>query len=620
MLFLERIQAALAEALRKHQAGQIDEAFRVYATVLEAMPANADAHHLRGIALYQRGEHGQSGASIGRALAIDSGQAAFHLNLAQVAMAQQRPAEAAARLRRGICLSPVNAHAFYSLGVALDSAGNMPGAARSLQRSAQISGSSALVLGTLAAVLQNLGVRDAAVVAARRALALAPDSGSIHNCLAVSFKDLGLVQIAVRSFRWSLALEPSAAVRRNLLLTLHYLDDLDPGDVIAEHRRWAAGLAVERRTPTDIDRSSNRPLAIGYLSGDLRTHVVGRNLIGLVESHDKQRFQVTIYSNVPRPDAMTERFRAAARRWRDVHPLSDLDLARQIAADRIDILVCCAGHVGENRLEVASYKPAPIQVSLHDVTSSGLPTVDYWLTDSVLHPPETRERFTESLYRLPCFYLHQPIENAPDPGAPPAEALGHITFGSCNNPAKLSPQTIEAWAAAMRDVPGSRLALWHFDAFRIGSLRDRLLSDFSRHGIAPERLHLEGSDLGRKDQHLRFLQRVDIGLDPLPFNGATTTFEQLWMGIPVVTVAGDRFTARVGASMLTALGLAHLVADDPQDMPSIAAALAADQDQRRELRETLRARVQTSVLCDGVAYTRSVEQAYTTMWRKLVGG
>jgi predicted O-linked N-acetylglucosamine transferase (SPINDLY family) len=620
VLSLDRIQAALSDALRKHQAGQIDEAVHVYAAVLAAVPANADAHHLRGLAFHQRGEQSRAATSIRRALAIDISQPAFHLNLGQAAAAQRRPGEAAAATRRAICIEPRNPQAYYNLGIALDAGGDMHGAARCLGRSARIFAASVPVLANLAAFLQNLGARDAAVANARRAIALAPNASPPYNCLAVSLKDLGLATSSVQAFRRALALESSSTVQRNLLLTLHYLDDLDRAEIMREHGRWAEGLKAERCRLADVDRSPDRRLSIGYLSGDLRMHVVGRNLIGLVENHDRRRVEVTMYSNVARPDSMTARFRAAADRWRDVHHLSDRDVADRIAGDRIDILVCCAGHVGENRLEVAACKPAPILVSLLDVTSSGLVTVDYWLTDPRLHPPETAEPFTEALFRLPCFYLHQPIADAPDPGPLPESANGCITFGSCNNPAKLSPRTIAAWAAVLRAVPGSRLALWFFDAFQIPSLRQRLFREFGRLGIDSARLLLEGSNLGRRGQHLAFLQQIDIGLDPLPFNGATTTFEQLWMGIPVVTVAGDRFTARVGASTLGAIGLDHLIATDQDGMVRIAAALAADRAQRAALRAGLRSRVAASILCDRAAYTRSVEDAYATMWKRTVAG
>ena len=619
---LDDIQAALVDALRKHQAGHIDEALRVYVAVLLAAPANTDGLHLRGLALHQRDEHGPAAVSIRRSLAVDPTQAAFHQNLAQVEAARHRLAESVAATRCAICLAPGDPRAYFALGLALNSAGNARGAAEILQRSVHIDPLSVPALINLAAFLQNIGVRDAAVANARRAIIRAPDAAAAYNCLAVSLKDLGLAASAVQTFGRALVLARDSAVHRNMLLTLHCLDDLDPDRTMAEHERWAASLRrVEQHTPSAIDAEAGRRLSVGYLSGDLRTHVVGRNLIGLIEGHDRRRVEVTMYSNVPRPDTLTARFRRSADRWRDIHRLADPEVARMIAADRIDILVSCAGHVGENRLEVAAFRPAPIQVSLHDVTSSGLATIDYWLTDAVLHPPAaTTERFTEALFRLPCFYLHQPIETAPDPGPVPESLTGRITFGSCNNPAKLSPRTLSTWAAILRAVPGSRLALWHFDAFMVSSLRDRLIGTFGHLGVERGRLVLEGSDRGRRDRHLEFLQQVDIALDPLPFNGATTTFEQLWMGVPVVTVAGNRFTSRVGASMLHALGLDHLVAESPDDSVRIAAALAADRPQRAALRADLRSRLRRSALCDTAAYTRSVEDAYATMWSRYLAG
>jgi protein O-GlcNAc transferase len=266
-----------------------------------------------------------------------------------------------------------------------------------------------------------------------------------------------------------------------------------------------------------------------------------------------------------------------------------------------------AGHTARNRPLVAAWGGAPVQASFHDLTTSGLSAMDWWITDGVLHPEGTRERFTEKLWRLPCFYLHRPPAEAPEVGPLPCEERGHVTFVSCNNPAKVTAEVVGLWAEVLTAVPGSRLMLKYVDWFADAAVRQRYLSLFGEYGVA-DRLDFRGRDLRRADQ-LALLNEADIALDPFPFNGSTTTFEALWMGVPVVTLAGERFVGRVGASVLTAAGHSELVAADRAGYIAMAAALAADRTRLAELRRTLRPSLLASPLCDARGYAEMFEDA-----------
>jgi predicted O-linked N-acetylglucosamine transferase (SPINDLY family) len=260
------------------------------------------------------------------------------------------------------------------------------------------------------------------------------------------------------------------------------------------------------------------------------------------------------------------------------------------------------------------FRPAPIMVGAHDLGTSGMPEIAYWLTDPVLHPGDTREPFVETLVRLPCFYLQTPPADAPEV-APRPPALGRIAFVSANNPAKLSPATIALWSRVLEAVPGATLMLKFADAFADPATRRRHLDAFARHGIPAGRLALLS---GNRDprHHLATVGEADIALDPFPFNGSTTSFEALWMGLPVVTLAGSCFVGRVGVSLLAAVGLSELVARDEDDYVRIAQALAADPAKLAALRSELRARVSASPLCQPASYARTVEAAFRDMWRR----
>jgi len=290
-----------------------------------------------------------------------------------------------------------------------------------------------------------------------------------------------------------------------------------------------------------------------------------------------------------------------------------------VRADRIDILVLLAGHTGANRPQICALRPAPIQVNMFGLATMGMTAVDYWLSDAIVHPPDSTERSTEALMRLPSWYLHQPPTDAPDVGPPPSARAGFVTFGSCNNPAKLTAEVIRTWVAVMTAVPGSKLLLKYLGFFGDEAMRDRFKTMFARHGIDAERLIFVGEEAPRAS-HLGVLNRVDVALDPFPFNGCTTTFEALWMGVPAITIAGRRFIGRIGTSFLTLVGLPDLIAADTGDYVAKAAALAADSARLALLRSGLRARIAASPLCDAPVHARAVEAAYRRMWRSWCAG
>ena len=258
-------------------------------------------------------------------------------------------------------------------------------------------------------------------------------------------------------------------------------------------------------------------------------------------------------------------------------------------------------------------------VSYGDLGTSGLDTVDYWLTDAILHPPDSAERFTEALVRLPVFEVHRRPEDAPAPAPPPSAAAGRVTFGSSNNPAKLSTATLDAWAALLRRVPDARLLLRYFEVFETPGVQAHYRALFAARGVAADRLVFAGGTPDRA-HYLALLDGVDVALDPFPFNGCTTTFEALWMGVPVVTLAGGRFVGRVGAGILARVGLDELIARSAEDYVAAAAAIAADLPRRRALRDELRRRLAASPLCDPVSHARGVEAAYRAMWRRWCSG
>ena len=295
---------------------------------------------------------------------------------------------------------------------------------------------------------------------------------------------------------------------------------------------------------------------------------------------------------------------------------SDEHLAERIRADGIDILVDLAGHTGENRLGVFARKPAPVQVTwMGYPNTTGLDAIDYRLVDSVTDPIGQADVWaSETLVRLAGGFLcYAGPATALQPTLPPSLATGTLTFGSFNNPAKLSDKTLDAWATLLKRMPQSRLMLKGI-SFADASTRGLFLSRLDDREIAAERVELVAWQPSEA-VHLAQYGHVDIALDPFPYNGTTTTCEALWMGVPVVTLRGDRHGGRVGASLLSQIDLTDLIANSVEEYVEIALALASNPGRLEELRRSLRPRMAASPLCDGPAFARKMEAAFRTMWQ-----
>jgi protein O-GlcNAc transferase len=608
--------ARLAEGMAAHGRGQLEEAFGLYQQALAVDPFNTDARNLAGLALIHAGAFPRAVPLLAGALAIDPGFAEAFNHYALALLRTGQHILALRLLLRALAIRRDFVEAHANCGGVLFELAEWTQAVGCYDRALTIRPDYADAHANRANALQLLGDLDEARPGYCRSLALAPDLAEAHSNLASLDQAEGDLVAAIRGFRRALALKPAPWVHSNLLFCLSYDGRVSEEAFFAEFRRWEAMHAAPFYPPAGpavADPDPQRRLRIGWISADFREHPVGRNVIGLLEHRDRSRIETVLYASPRAVDAVTERFRATADAWRDVLGWPDADVARQMRADRIDILIVLAGHTGHNRLGVAVHRPAPIQVSFHDLATSGLSVMDAWITDRVLHPETTRERFTEELVRLPCFYLHDPPADAPEPGSLPALMAGHVTFGSCNNTSKHTPEVFALWAEVLAAVPASRLLLKYLNRYSSARLRRRVEKAFAGHGIDPSRLEFVVGERSRHDQ-LALLNTVDIALDPFPFNGSTTTFEALWMGVPVVSLAGERFLSRVGASVLHQVGLTDLVAGDAPGYVARAAALARDLDRLAALRGSLRGRLAASPLCDAPGYARAFWAALRRLW------
>jgi len=429
-------------------------------------------------------------------------------------------------------------------------------------------------------------------------------------------KDKGELDEAIESFQRAIDLAPDdAAIHSNLLYTLHFHPGYDAAMIYEEHRRWNRQHAEPLKKfiqPHVNNRDPDRPLRIGYVSPDFRNHPIGKFLLPLQAAHDPDRFEVFCYSDVRRPDRLTELLRRHAKQWRNTVGLTHERAAQLIREDQIDILVDLTMHMAGNRMLLFARKPAPVQVTyLAYCSTTGLETMDYRLSDPNMDPSDSDLLlYSERSIRLPetcwCYGVAGPT---PEPSPLPASVAGYITFGCLNNFCKVSTEALNVWIQLLCATPKSQFILRALE----GSHRQRVRDLLQQYGIDPQRLKFVGTV--PLSEYYRLYQQIDIGLDPFPYNGGTTTCDTLWMGVPVVTLVGPTAVGRGGVSILCNVGLPKLIAQTPEQYVQIATDLAKDLPKLAELRRTLRARMQASPLMDAPRFARNVEAAYRQMWR-----
>ncbi|MEI7606595.1 MAG: tetratricopeptide repeat protein [Rhodospirillaceae bacterium] len=599
-----------------------EEAEALFGQALALRPDYADAHQNLGMFWRGRGEHALAAASFEQALRFRPGDPLLLFNLGAVWGAQGQNCEAIACFRLALEARPADPDILFSLSVALSNEGEQEEAAAICARALGHAPGYAAGFLHLGNIMRSLGRLARAIDAYRSAIVLQPDCVDAVFYLGLTLHAFNRFEVAIRQFEHVLILRPDRVdVRDSLLMTLSYTADCPIGRLLAEHRRYERmhtpplpiGIFANSRDP-------ERRLRVGYVSDELCEHFAGYFVEPLVLAHDRRAVETFCYSGTPRHDAATGRLREICDGWRDTAGLGDEAMAALIRDDSIDILVDLSGHAAPNRLPVFARKPAPVQMSwLGYPATTGLSAMDYRLVDAVTDPDGEADRaVTEALVRVRTGFLCFRPPAASDVRDSPVMEMGRIRFGSFNALSKITPRVIALWAALLLRVPRATLTLkdWRL---HYAEVRRHVEAEFASHGVVSDRLELLHwtPDL---DSHLEAFHRLDVALDPFPYNGTTTTCEALWMGVPVVTLRGDRHAGRVGASLLTRVGLEELVAADEETYLMIAASLACDPGRLERLRRGMRERLRASSLCDADTFAHHVETAYRIMWRRWCGG
>ncbi len=604
----------IQKACQLREAGQARAALQLLEDLTEETKTDAALLRERGLAYEQLGEYRLAAINLEQTQLVLPADFETMFVLAMVLFRLGRAEESLTTLERLLAYAPELALLHGRKGECLSALKRGFEAHVAFLKARELQPDSASLLIQHGNHLVTWCHAEQAVELFERAIALEPRNPSAYYDLGRAHRFLGQADKAVHFFRKALDLDPSnRAFGDGYLFDLCYQDQLSAEQVAAEHRRLGRQQYPDSGVNPDItvEVPAGRRLRIGYLSADFFMHPVMRFLEPVLKNHDRRRFEVYCYANVVRPDAMTQRVQQMDLVWRDIAGCSAQSVAAQVKADGIDILVDLSGHTAGNRLDVCALKPAPVQVSwLGYPHSSGLTQIDWYLSDNWCDPPGmTDHLYVERLWRLPelfcCYQAHEPspaVDRVTD---------SWLTFGSFNNFAKATERQLLLWAAILRSVPASRLYLKNPVVGENGP-QQRLIHFFEKQGISADRLQFSPFAAAYED-HLACYQQVDIALDTFPYHGTTTTCEALWMGVPVVTLAGNSHLSRVGVALLHAVGLDDLVADSPDQYVAITERLAGDKNGLQQLRSSLRDRLASSPLMAHTAFTRQLEAAFTSM-------
>ncbi|MCC7370361.1 MAG: tetratricopeptide repeat protein [Chloroflexi bacterium] len=637
-------------AIVYQQQGDLPAEADAWAQVTALQPGHAAAWRRRGELAYVQDQPELACECLRQCAALAPNDVDVWSNLGVIQLRLWRLADAEASLRRALALQPDSLSAQTNLGAVLVADSRWPEALAALEivtRRAPDDPKGWLNLGH---TFQGLDRFEEALAAFDRALTLAPDLGPamigkgdayqglsdqhtalrwyeaalrvspteliLHEHIAAAQQALGQVDAAISTLRHCLTLDP--ACDRNHSNLIFALDHHEGHGAAAWDERLAWNRSVSTRTrhlrrPHTNDRTPDRPLRVGYVSADYRFHSAGFAVLPVLKAHDRAKVRVYCYSNVKRHDQITDQARGIADVWHDVERLTDDELAALIRRDEIDILVDLAGHAADNRLPVFAQAPAPVQVTAWGyATGTGLETVQYFLVDPYIVPPDARRWYTEEIITLPTLMCYEAPCGLPPLSESPFLSHGHVTLGAFNRLEKISTATRETWARLLAATPNAHLVVK--TGGRTAQGRQSLVDELVARGAPRDRITILGAT--PQYENLIALGEIDILLDTFPHGGGITSIEALLMGTPVVTMLGERVSGRVSASFLNTLGLDDLVARTPDAYIATVQRLAADREQLLHERTTLRERILASPMGDPAIFTAALEAVYRGLWQR----
>ena len=600
--------------------GQTEEANIYYQKIYDialAREPSAENYSVLGIACGALGDWEKALEYQKKVVALEPKNVKAWGNLANAYRHLNMPIEAEKLYHHAIVLEPTYAEAYFNLGCFYHERMLFEDAAAFFLKTTELNPRFNSAFINLGLVYSGLDKSGLALESIQKAIALDSEDAQAHAALGDVIKSRGRIAEAIQHYKKAILLKPDYPLAHsNYIFTMHYDTSITSQEIYEETIEW--GDRHANSIPKLIHSNNPDParrLRIGYVSGDLRHHAVVQYLEPVLQSHDKSQVEIFCYANQARGDDVTTRLKSYADHWRDIFRLSDKAAADLIQKDKIDILIDLSGHTSGNRLQVFARKPAPIQATwIGYFNTTGVKAIDYIITDRFLLPPEEEHLYVEKPLRLTHHCVALGAHNLPiTVNELPALTNGYVTFGCFNALSKLVPVVLNLWAEILKKIPTSRLYLKN-GSFGDEAIREQYKKKFADLGVPRERLIFVGPS--SMADYLAEYNKVDFALDPFPYNGATTTLDGLWMGIPPVTLKGDRLAAHMGESWLTAVGLEDFIARNQEEYIEKTVAFANDLPRLALIRRKLRPTLTSIPLTDPMLITRDLEAALRYIWKQ----
>ncbi len=591
----QNCDSVLIAAVQHHQSGRFDDADCLYKKIICTDPSHGKSMYFLGVLFGMKGNFQESIKMIIRSIFVRESDVDSNLSAS-----------------------------FAFNGVHHYNSNDIVKSIVSFNNSMAIDPENTTTIKNVGKIYQEIGKFDKSIELYRRSLSIDGCDYEALYGIGVCYKSIGLIDLAISYFKMAIAVSPNSMMfRRHILWAILCSSKWNDSQRFHEHRRFSIQYSYshhDKKLPvTDLFSSDrcdpDRRLKIGYLSSDFYNHPVSHNIEPLLFEGDPQKTSIYMYAILHRSDAMTEKLRSRADVWRDVTGKNDAEIAHVMRQDGIDVLIVLAGRFNDNRPLVASYRPAPVQISLFDAATSGVSEMDYILTDRVMTPRLSSEQFTERPIRLPTLFVYHPLKDSPPVEDSPICRNGFITFASFNNPSKINDDVLILWANVMLSVPSSILILKYKNFYESSILRNRITILMDRYGVEKNRITFLFETQSRYD-HLNIYNNIDISLDSFPFSGATTSFESLWMGVPVITLPQSNMMSRWSMSLLSAIKLDNLIANSADNYIEISSELSKNHERLSELRSSLRSRLVNSTVCNGSRQARHFDRVLRAVWRR----
>ena len=540
------------------------------------------------------------------------------INLGSAKRALNKSNEAIEFFKKVVKLNPNHAQAYNYLGVAYYDLGNKEEALENLKKAIKIKPNYAEVYNHLGVVLRKLTRFDESLASYNKSIEFNPDKEEAHLNLGNLYNNLGKYNEATQAYKKAIEIKPDYALAHsNLLFNINCKQDFDPQEYLREAKNFRINCKPKKNFSLNYNFEKNpTKLKLGLVSADFGNHPGGFFTLSTLRELIKKNFELVAYATQERSDEYSHHFKPLFSRWHSIEKEKDEKIVKKILEDGIHILIDLQGHSAKNRLPIFIYKAAPIQLSWLGQASTGIPEIDYLIGSPHITPEDEENHFIEKIYRLPeisqCF---TPPDFDVEVNALPALKNNFITFGCINKLSKVNDGVILLWSKVLSSVKGSKIFLKNKD-LDDKNIREKVFQGFKNNNINEDRIILEGESKLRKDL-LQAYNHIDIALDPFPFQGNTSTIEAVWMGVPVLTLKGNRYLFHFGESINSNLNMKDWIANNYEEYISKSLEFASDTKQLVKIRKTLRQKALNSPVFDAERFSEHFSKMLWDIWNKF---